>query len=65
MTQPLRKASAQAGDPEGMSLWAGQGYRLAREMPAAELVHQLMEEARRGFEVSRRVFDNKPSGEIE
>lgn len=49
MTQPLRKASAQAGDPEGMSLWAGQGYRLAREMPAAELVHQLMEEARRAM----------------
>ncbi|MBX6395829.1 MAG: nitronate monooxygenase [Alicyclobacillaceae bacterium] len=49
MTQVLRKASAQAGDPEAMSLWAGQGYRLAREVPAAELVQELIEEARKGL----------------
>lgn len=49
VTQPLRKVSAQAGDPETMSLWAGQGYRLAREIPAAELVRRLMDEARQGL----------------
>lgn len=46
MTQPLRRAAAAAGDPDGMSLWAGQGYRLARDLPAAELVRQLMDETR-------------------
>lgn len=44
MTKPLRAASAKAGDPEGMSLWAGTGYRLARELPAAELVEELKRE---------------------
>lgn len=49
LTQPLRRAAAQAGDPEDMALWAGQGFRLACEIPAAELVHQLMDEARQGI----------------
>ncbi|MED3720327.1 nitronate monooxygenase [Geobacillus stearothermophilus] len=44
MTKPLRAASAKAGDPEGMSLWAGTGYRLAQELPAAELVEELKRE---------------------
>ncbi|MBW7644082.1 NAD(P)H-dependent flavin oxidoreductase [Geobacillus thermoleovorans] len=44
MTKPLRAAAAKAGDPEGMSLWAGTGYRLARELPAAELVEELKRE---------------------
>lgn len=44
MTKPLRAAAAKAGDPEGMSLWAGKGYRLARELPAAELVKELKRE---------------------
>ncbi|NNV05852.1 nitronate monooxygenase family protein [Geobacillus sp. C56-T2] len=44
MTKPLRAAAAKAGDPERMSLWAGEGYRLARELPAAELVEELKRE---------------------
>ncbi|MGG1558293.1 NAD(P)H-dependent flavin oxidoreductase [Geobacillus thermoleovorans] len=44
MTKPLRAAAAKAGDPEGMSLWAGTGYRLVRELPAAELVEELKRE---------------------
>lgn len=44
MTAPLRAAAAQAGDPQGMALWAGQGFGLARELPAAELVELLGEE---------------------
>ncbi|MFF2211709.1 nitronate monooxygenase [Streptomyces antibioticus] len=44
LTAPLRKAAAKAGDPQGMALWAGQGHRLARELPAAELVEVLMAE---------------------
>lgn len=41
LTAPLRKAAAAAGDAQGMALWAGQGHRLARELPAGELVELL------------------------
>ncbi|MFH8368983.1 nitronate monooxygenase [Streptomyces sp. NPDC018031] len=44
LTSGLRKAAAKAGDPQGMALWAGQGHRLAREMPAAQLVELLAAE---------------------
>lgn len=43
-TAPLRRASAEAGDPEAMALWAGQGWRLAREEPAATVVKRLADE---------------------
>jgi nitronate monooxygenase len=41
LTAPLRAAAREAGDPEAVNLWAGQGYPLARELPAAELVREL------------------------
>ncbi len=44
LTSPLRRAAAQAGDPQGMALWAGQGHRMVRELPAAELVEVLAAE---------------------
>ncbi|MEU5311810.1 nitronate monooxygenase [Streptomyces sp. NPDC021562] len=44
LTAPLRKAAARAGDAQGMALWAGQGHRLARELPAGRLVETLAEE---------------------
>ncbi|MEU6541053.1 nitronate monooxygenase [Streptomyces sp. NPDC047000] len=44
LTAPLRKAAAKAGDPQGMALWAGQGHRMAREMPAGRLVEVLATE---------------------
>lgn len=44
LTQPLRKAAADAGDPQSMALWAGQGHRLAREMSAGALVETLTAE---------------------
>ncbi len=40
-TRPLRAAAAARGDTGRMSLWAGQGYRLAAELPAAEIVDRL------------------------
>jgi nitronate monooxygenase len=49
LTSPLRKAAAKAGDPQGMALWAGQGHRMSRELPAGQLVQVLaaeLEEAR-------------------
>ncbi|MFJ9581022.1 nitronate monooxygenase [Streptomyces sp. NPDC101191] len=44
LTAPLRRAAAIAGDPQGMALWAGQGHRMARELPAGRLVEVLVEE---------------------
>ncbi|MCD9141793.1 nitronate monooxygenase [Streptomyces albireticuli] len=44
LTSGLRKAAAAAGDPQGMNLWAGQGHRLSRELPAARLVEVLAAE---------------------
>jgi nitronate monooxygenase len=40
-TRPLRAAAAAAGDTGRMSLWAGQGYRLAADLPAAEIIARL------------------------
>ncbi|MEU8843413.1 nitronate monooxygenase [Streptomyces roseus] len=44
MTSGLRKAAAAAGDPQGMALWAGQGHRLARALPAGQLMEVLAAE---------------------
>jgi nitronate monooxygenase len=40
-TRPLRAAAGTSGDTGRMSLWAGQGYRLAAELPVAEIVSRL------------------------
>ncbi|WP_369268359.1 nitronate monooxygenase, partial [Streptomyces harbinensis] len=45
LTRPLRAASAAAGDPEGLSLWAGTGHRYSTEEPAGELTRRLWREA--------------------
>jgi nitronate monooxygenase len=44
MTQDLRRAATTAGDGEYISLWAGQGARLIRELPAATLMATLATE---------------------
>ena len=44
LTRPLRAAAAKAGRAEFLSLWAGQGLRLARRQPAAALVRRLVGE---------------------
>lgn len=41
ITKPLRAAAARAGDLQGVSLWAGAGWRAAREAPAADIVAAL------------------------
>lgn len=58
LTRPLRTAAAQAGRAEFLSLWSGQGVRLARREPAAELVRRL---ARETDDVLRRLRDGTPS----
>jgi nitronate monooxygenase len=40
-TRPLRAAAAARGDSDGMSLYAGQGYRAAVEQPAGEIIERL------------------------
>jgi nitronate monooxygenase len=44
LTRPLRTAAAKAGRPEFLSLWAGQGLRMARRQTAADLVTRLVSE---------------------
>ena len=45
LTRPLRTAAARANRAEFLSLWAGQGVRMARRQKAAELVARLSAEA--------------------
>jgi nitronate monooxygenase len=45
MTRDIRNAAAAQGNPEFLSLWAGQAARLAREEPAKEIVERLVREA--------------------
>ena len=44
LTGPLRKASGKVGSPDFVSLWAGQGCGMSREIPAANLVDILARE---------------------
>ncbi|QKV95029.1 nitronate monooxygenase [Streptomyces sp. NA02950] len=61
LTSGLRKAAAKKGDPQGMALWAGQGHRLARELPAGKLVETLAAE----LDAARAALNVKPSdGEV-
>jgi NAD(P)H-dependent flavin oxidoreductase YrpB (nitropropane dioxygenase family) len=41
LTRPLRQAAAKAGDADRLHLWAGTGFRAAREGSAAEVVREL------------------------
>ncbi|MFC4099109.1 NAD(P)H-dependent flavin oxidoreductase [Paenibacillus xanthanilyticus] len=45
LTRDIRQAAAKASNPAYMSLWAGQGLRLAREHAAADIVEQSVEQA--------------------
>ena len=44
LTARLRAASARAGNPDFVALWAGQAAPLARALPAAELISRLEQE---------------------
>jgi nitronate monooxygenase len=46
LTQELRAASARAGSPDAMSLWAGQAVALARAQRAADLTRDMWAQAR-------------------
>jgi nitronate monooxygenase len=46
LTRAMRQAAARRGEPELLSLWAGQGVGRIRAMPAAELVRTIVDELR-------------------
>lgn len=54
LTQPLRQAAARAGQPELMSLWAGQGLKQIRTLGAAALVGTLWAETREALTAAQR-----------
>jgi nitronate monooxygenase len=41
LTRPIRRAAAATGDAERVNLWAGTGFRAAREAPVAEILRDL------------------------
>jgi nitronate monooxygenase len=49
-TQPMRRAAAQAKQSGLLSLWAGQGVRMARECSAEELMAQLKDEINQAWQ---------------
>lgn len=56
VTAPIRAHARATADPELLHLWAGQAHELAREVPAADLVRELYEEARAAAdELQRRL----------
>jgi nitronate monooxygenase len=46
LTRPIRNAAAKLSRSDYMSLWAGQGVRLARRQPAANLIARLANETK-------------------
>jgi len=54
LTRPLRTAAAKQGRAEFLSLWAGQGVRMARSQSAAELVARLAREMDSAFAALER-----------
>lgn len=47
LTAPLRAAARERGDADAFHLWAGQAHQLARDIPAADLVRDILVEAER------------------
>lgn len=58
LTRPIRAASGAAGDPEAMSMWAGQTYPLAGSGSAADIIERLRVQAREALHLGARRFDN-------
>jgi nitronate monooxygenase len=63
LTAPMRAAARDAGDAEGFHLWAGQAHALAEELPAADLVRRLSEDAHEALReaLARRAGKRGPS----
>ncbi|MCL6445860.1 MAG: nitronate monooxygenase, partial [Alicyclobacillus sp.] len=53
LTQDIRRAAAQQNNPEYMSLWAGQGLRMATRRTAAEVIRETIDQ---GLQVIHQVL---------
>jgi nitronate monooxygenase len=62
LTSPMRRVARDAGDPDGFHLWAGQAYPLTAELPAAELVRALADEARAALRSAEGALAHRPEG---
>jgi nitronate monooxygenase len=60
LTAPVRRAARDAGDPDGVHLWAGQAYPLAADLPAAALVRALAAEARDALGSAEGALAHRP-----
>jgi nitronate monooxygenase len=60
LTAPLRAHARQRGDADLINLWAGQTHALARELPAAELVARLHQEALQALDAARARLAQRP-----
>jgi nitronate monooxygenase len=49
LTQPMRRAASAAKQPELLSLWAGQGVHLMRELSAEQLMSKLKDEIKQAW----------------
>jgi nitronate monooxygenase len=49
VTAPLRRQGREDGNPELINLWAGEAHSLARALPAAEVVAELVADAERAL----------------
>jgi nitronate monooxygenase len=56
VTTPLRAAARRAADADTLNLWAGQAHELAVELPAAELVRVLADDARAALRDAERAL---------
>jgi len=51
LTQDIRQFAAQHNKPEFMSMWAGQGCAMVRDLPAAALMQEWVEQVNQWFEL--------------
>jgi nitronate monooxygenase len=62
LTRPLRTAAAKQGRAEFLSLWAGQGVRMARRQSAAELIARLVRETESAIDALQSANTKHASG---
>lgn len=65
LTRTVRKAAAEQGNPEFLSLWAGQGVRMARTLPAGVLVERLAAELEETISRISNGANSRQIGEIQ
>jgi nitronate monooxygenase len=55
----MRRHARERGDAELINLWAGEAHALARELPAAEIVRRLSDDARTALASASARYDNQ------